>query len=342
LGALRNIDRAQASADRAATLIDRLLTFARRQALQPRLVDPNRLVAGISNMIESVVGENIDVETVLAGGVWRINVDQNRLESALLNLVINARDAIGQRGKITIETANAFLDAAYAAGEHEVMPGQYVLLAVSDTGCGMTREVLSHAFEPFYTTKDVGQGSGLGLSQVFGFVKQSGGHVKIYSEIDQGTTIRMYLPRFVGSELALPEQGAVPAPLLKAQGQETILVVEDEAEVRAYACDVLTQLGYRVLDAQDARSGLAILAANPDIALLLTDVGLPGMNGRDLATEAHQHRPDLHVLYMTGYAANAVVHSGTFDPGAQLLSKPFNMAELGNRVSEMLNGAVSV
>jgi PAS domain S-box-containing protein len=255
-GALLNIERAAHSSLRAATLTDRLLAFSRKQTLQPQLINPNDLVANMSGMVRPAVGENIAVETILAGGLGRINVDPNRLESALLNLVINARDAMAEGGKLTIETADAHLDAVYAARHDEVVEGRHVLITVTDTGSGMAPEVAARAFEPFYTTKGIGQGSsGLGLSQVFGFVKQSGGHVKIYSEVGRGTSVKIYLPCIAGEQSPRLEGSAAPAALPRASREETILIVEDEADVRAYGREVLTKLGYRVIEAEDAHSG---------------------------------------------------------------------------------------
>ena len=242
--AFLHIARAEQSSLRAATLTDRLLEFSRQQTLQPRPIDCNELVAGMSGIVRPAVGENIAVETVLAGGLWRINVDPNRLESALLNLVINARDAMTTGGKLTIETANVHLDPLYAARHDEVIEGRYVLIAVTDFGTGMASDVAARAFEPFYTTKGIGQGTGLGLSQVFGFVKQSGGHVKIYSEVGHGTSVKIYLPCFVDEGLPQYERSASHVALPRALHEETILIVEDEADVRAYSCDVMTQLGY--------------------------------------------------------------------------------------------------
>jgi PAS domain S-box-containing protein len=335
--AFLHVARAEQSSLRAAALTDRLLAFSRQQTLQPEPIDPNKLVAGMSSIVRPAVGENIAVQTALAADLWPINVDPNRLESALLNLVINARDAMAEGGRLTIETANVHLDAVYAARHDEVVEGRYVLIAVTDTGTGMASDVAARACEPFYTTKGIGEGSGLGLSQVFGFVKQSGGHLKIYSEVGHGTSVKIYLPRFVGE--ALPSQPVLSdaaAALPRAPHEETILIVEDEPEVRAYSHDVLTQLGYRVIEAEDAMSGLAALEANPDVMLLFTDVGLPGMNGRDLALEALRRRPDLRVLYTTGYASKSVFNNGTLDRAAHLVAKPFSMATLATKVHESI------
>jgi CheY-like chemotaxis protein len=286
-------------------------------------------------MIRPAVGENIAVETLLSDELCRINVDPNRLESTLLNLVINARDAMSEGGRLTIETANVHLDPTYAARHDEVVEGRYVLIAVTDSGTGMPPDVAARAYEPFFTTKGIGEGSGLGLSQVLGFVKQSGGHVEIYSEVGRGTSVKIYLPCFVGDEEPQGRERA-PAILPRASQKETILIVEDEADVRAYSCDVMTQLGYRVIEAADAPSGLAALEANPEVILLFTDVGLPGMNGRDLAMEALRRRPDLRVLYTTGYAPKAIFHNGVLDREVHLLTKPFSMAALATKVHETI------
>jgi CheY-like chemotaxis protein len=239
---------------------------------------------------------------------------------------------MAEGGKLTIETANAYLDAVYAARHDEVVAGRHVLITVTDTGSGMAPEVAARAFEPFYTTKGIGQGSGLGLSQVFGFVKQSGGHVKIYSEVGRGTSVKIYLPCIVGEESPELEGSAAPAALPRASQEETILIVEDEADVRAYGREVLTQLGYRVIEAEDAHSGLAALEANPEVVLLFTDVGLPGMNGRDLAKEALRRRPDLRVLYTTGYTS----YNSALDRGAHLLTKPFSMVALATKIRKAI------
>src|SRR5215471_16953211 len=295
------------SADRGASLTQRLLAFSRRQALEPRQLDVNRLVGGMSDLLRRTLGESVSIETILAGGLWKTSVDPNQLENALLNLAINARDAMASGGKLTIETGNTYLDDDYAAMHAEVTAGQYVLIAVSDTGLGMSEEVIARAFEPFYTTKPEGQGTGLGLSQVYGFVKQSGGHIKIYSELDSGTSIKIYLPRDSSDAKAVePIRPRVDVSVL-ARG-ETILIVEDDEDVSNFTRTALISLGYRVYEASDAVSGLKMLAEHPQILLLLSDVGLPGMNGRKLAEEAQVRRPEIKVLYTTGYARNAIVH----------------------------------
>ncbi len=333
--ARRLVSAAARGAERAATLTQRLLAFARRQPLNPKPIDVNRLVAGMSELLHRSLGEGIVIETVLASGLWRVTVDANQLENALLNLAVNARDAMPEGGKLTIETANTYLDETYASSQ-EVKPGQYVAIAVTDTGTGMTREVLQKAFEPFFTTKDFGKGSGLGLSQAYGFMRQSGGHARIYSEVGEGTTVKLYLPRIaddgvapVIEELEVSPQGTI---------DRRILVVEDDPDVRAHAVTMLRELGYGVIEAVDGPGALRILDATPDIALLFTDVGLPGMNGRELADEARRRRPELRVLFTTGYARNAIVHNGRLDAGVELITKPFSHAALSRKVHQMLNG----
>ena len=273
---------------RAALLTHRLLAFSRRQPLEPKAVSVNTLISGISEMLRRTLGESILIETVLTGGLWLTFADTNQLESALLNLAVNARDAMPAGGKLTIEAANVYLDEKYAKLA-EIAAGQYVGIFVSDTGTGMAPEVIAKAFEPFFTTKEIGQGTGLGLSQVHGFIKQSGGHVRIYSEVGSGTTIKLYLPRYFPAKTLDDTQ---PAPLFVPQGAgETILVVEDEPDVRGFTVDILRELGYRVLEAADGSSALRLLDEHHEISLLFTDVGLPaGMNGRQLADEAERRK----------------------------------------------------
>lgn len=339
--ALKSIDSAREGAQRAATLTARLLAFSRQQPLAPVPLDPNKLVSGMSELLHRTLGEHISVETVLAGGLWTTFVDPGQLENALLNLAVNARDAMPDGGRLTIETANGHLDEAYAASRSEVQPGQYVVICVTDTGIGMTPNVVEQAFEPFFTTKDVGKGTGLGLSQVFGFVKQSGGHVAIYSEPGEGSTIKLYLPRHIGPA-ATQHDTAVPAEVLP-QGRpgEVILVVEDEQRVRHFAVDALRELGYTALSASNGFDGLELVRQQPTLRLLLTDIVMPGMNGRKLADEAKLVRPNLPVLYTTGYTRNAVVHNGMLDPGVALLAKPFTIAQLAQRVRAILDEASS-
>jgi signal transduction histidine kinase len=323
-------------AQRAATLTQRLLAFGRRQALDPRPLDANKLVSGMSELLRRTLGEVVAIEIVLAGGLWRTMADPNQLESALLNLAVNARDAMPGGGRLTIETANTFLDEAYSATHPEVLPGQYVLIAVSDTGTGIQPDIVERVFEPFFTTKEVGQGTGLGLSQVYGFIKQSCGHVKIYSEPGQGTAVKLYLPRLIADTSAAAELDDVEAEAQMGSG-ELILVVEDDEDVRGYSVEALRELGYRVVAAANGTTGLELLARYPAIRLLFTDVGLPGgMTGRQLADQARTRRPDLQVLFTTGYARNAIVHGGVLDPGTHLLPKPFTLAALAAKVSGML------
>jgi PAS domain S-box-containing protein len=320
---------------RATVLTQRLLAFARRQALEPKSLPVNDLVTGMSEMLRRTLGENIVVETVLGAGLWSAFVDANQLESSILNLAINARDAMPDGGKMTIETANVYLDELYAAAA-EVPPGQYVGIFVSDTGIGMTAETMSKAFDPFFTTKEIGQGTGLGLSQVYGFIRQSGGHVKIYSEVGAGTTLKLYLPRHHTIESAADGQ-PLSAPIPRAE-DETILVAEDDPDVRSFTVEMLRELGYRIVAAPDGRAALRLLDANRDIALLFTDVGLPGgMNGRQLADEARRRRPELKVLFTSGYARNAIVHHGRLDPGVELLVKPFTFAALASKIRRVLD-----
>ncbi len=338
LRAQRKIETAQGGAQRAATLTRRLLAFARRQSLEPQPVDVNKVVSGMSEIIRHSIGRGIELETVLAGGLWNAVVDPNQLENALLNLAINGRDAMPLGGKITIETANTFLDVAYAAGHVEVTPGQYVMVAVSDGGTGMTADDAAQAFEPFFTTKEIGKGSGLGLSQVFGFIKQSSGHVKIYSEVGAGTTVKLYLPRLTVDNPSVIESDAPKPELPRARDKERILAVEDDSDVLAYSIDALEALGYQVFGVRDAASALMALDAHPEIALLFTDVELPGLNGPELVEQALERRPGLAVLYTTGYTANAILHRGILDRGVQSLNKPFNLVELATTMREVLDG----
>ena len=333
----RSVQAALRGVDRAAALTHRLLAFARRQPLDPKPLEPNKLVAGMSDLLRRTLGEAVAIETVLAGGLWRTFADPNQLENALLNLAVNGRDAMPDGGKLTIETANAYLDDAYAELHHEVSPGQYVMVAVTDTGTGMSRDAVEKAFEPFFTTKEAGKGTGLGLSQVYGFVKQSGGHVKIYSEIGEGTTVKIYLPRYLAEEEEATGATAAPPIIPTGTPDETILVVEDDDDVRANSVASLRDLGYRVIEAPDGAGGLRMLEADPAIRLLFTDVGLPGgMNGRQLADEARRRRPDLRVLFTTGYARNAIVHHGRLDPGVALLVKPYTFAALAGKIRHVL------
>jgi PAS domain S-box-containing protein len=331
----RAIDQVTRGAQRAVTLTQQLLAFSRRQPLNPKPTDINRLVAGMSDLVRRTIGENISVETVLAGGLWRVEIDAHQLESALLNLAVNARDAMPEGGKLTIETANAHLDDDYADRYPELTAGQYVVVCVTDTGTGMSAEVITHAFEPFYTTKPIGQGTGLGLSQVYGFVKQSGGHVKLYSEVDQGTTVKIYLPRM---SKAADEEEEVPFTATPTGGKhEVVLVVEDDDDVRLFTTESLRELGFTVVQAHDAPSALKLLEIRPEVQLIFTDVGLPGMNGAQLVAAARALRPDIKVLFTTGYARNAIVHQGRLDPGVELITKPFTRVQLASRIRDVLD-----
>jgi PAS domain S-box-containing protein len=322
-------------ARRAAALTQRLLAFSRRQPLDPKPVAANGLVSGLADLLQRTLGEAIAIETVNGAGLWTVEVDPNELEAALVNLAVNARDAMPQGGRLTIETTNAHIDEAYAASHLEVEPGQYVAISVSDTGVGMDARTLSQVFEPFFTTKPVGKGTGLGLSQVYGFVKQSGGHVKIYSELGQGTTVKLYLPRHAGEAGAATAEADCLAPEGAA---ETILVVEDDEDVRTYSTESLRDLGYRVLEAPDGPSALRHLAREPKLDLLFTDVILPGgMTGAQVAAKAKEERPDLKVLFTTGYARNAIVHRGRLDKGVDLITKPFSFPDLAAKVRDVLD-----
>lgn len=329
---------ARRAAERGASLTHHLLAFSRQQALSPENLDINRQVGGMSELLRRTLGEDIAIETVVAGGLWRSLIDPNQLENALLNLAVNARDAMPSGGKLTIETGNVYLDDDYAAAHEEVAAGQYVMLAVSDTGTGMTPETAARALDPFFTTKEVGKGTGLGLSQVYGFVKQSGGHLKIYSEFGRGTTVKIYLPRHLSAGAVSERAIERRAPVSSANG-EAVLLVEDDADVREFGASALTHLGYRVFEAPDADAALAILGENPEIALLVTDVGLPGRSGRELADEAQRRAPNLKIVYTTGYARNAIVHGGVLDAGVELVPKPFTAAALGRKLRQMLGAA---
>lgn len=333
----RYAERAMVGANRAATLTQRLLAFSRRQPLVPKPTNVNRLIPGMSELLHRTLGETIEVEAVLPPRIWLVESDPNQLENAILNLALNARDAMPDGGKLTIETQNTLLDETYAAQNPGVNPGQYVLLCISDTGIGMDAETVAKAIEPFFTTKEVGKGTGLGLSMVYGFVKQSGGHLKIYSEPGEGTTAKIYLPRLVG-ELEVTTDDEQPEPLA-ASGDETILVCEDDEDVRAYSAEVLRELGYRVLEAADGRAALALLSnLGTKVDLLFTDVVLPGgMSGADLAREAAKVRPGLKTLFTTGYARNAIVHQGRLDAGVQLITKPFSHDDLAARIRNILD-----
>jgi signal transduction histidine kinase/CheY-like chemotaxis protein len=326
-GALRGVDR-------GTSLTQHLLAFGRRQPLAPKPIDVNRLAAEMtSGMLRRSLGERIDIKIVESAGLWPAYADPAQVENAILNLAINARDAMPEGGKLTIETANVTLDEQYAEQNDEVTPGQYVMIAVSDAGEGMAPNVVARAFEPFFTTKEEGKGSGLGLAMVHGFAKQSKGHVKIYSEVGSGTSVKLYLPR---SQRAVTEDTQAPASL--PRGTATVLVVEDDTDVRRIAVAQLTDLGYRVLDAADAEAGLKIFTDAGNIDLLLTDVVLPGrLRGRDLADIVRRASPVTKILFMSGYTENAIVHDGKLDEGTLLLSKPFRREDLAKKVAVALD-----
>jgi signal transduction histidine kinase len=332
------LDAAADAANRAASLTKRLLAFSRQQPLAPEAIDANKMVADMSELLRRTLGEHVELETVLAGGLWRVKADASQLENSVVNLAVNARDAMmPEGGRITIETANAYLDDAYVSHHTGVAPGQYVLIAVTDTGTGMTSEVAAKAFDPFFTTKKAGQGTGLGLSQVYGFVKQSGGHIKIYSEVGQGTTVKLYLPRYFGPE-TVPSKGDGRNRLVPARDRELILVVEDEERVRALAVDALHEIGYTTIVADSGKAALELLEKHPDVVLLFTDIVMPEMNGRKLADLAIELRPNLKVLYTTGFTRNAVVHNGILDPGVHFIAKPFTLELLAQKVRAAIDG----
>ncbi|SEP81040.1 Response regulator receiver domain-containing protein [Devosia sp. YR412] len=324
---------AMSAVDRGAKLASQLLAFGRRQALEPKIVKIDRLVRDMDDMLRRAIGEEIEIETVVGGGLWNTLIDPAQLENALLNLAINARDAMAGTGKLTIELGNASLDDDYARAHNEVTAGQYVLLAVTDTGSGIPQNILEKVFDPFFSTKSEGKGSGLGLSMVYGFVKQSGGHVKIYSEVGEGTTIKLYLPRSVEAE---DVRVILDAATIQG-GSETILVVEDDADVRATVVELLTDLGYRVLKAIDAQSGLNVIESGVPIDLLFTDVVMPGtLKSAELARKARERMPHIAVLFTSGYTENSIVHGGRLDAGVNLLSKPYTREALARKVRLVL------
>ncbi len=342
-GLMKPLDGALRGADSAAQLTHRLLAFSRRQTLEPARVDLNRLVADMLDMLRRSIGEQINIETVLSAGLWPSFADPHQLENVLLNLALNARAAMPNGGCLTIETANAFLDETYAEQFGDVDKGQYVLLSVTDTGTGIPKDIIDRVFEPFFTTKTVGEGTGLGLPMVHGFVKQTGGHIRIYSEEGHGTTVKVYLPRLSPADEVSAVPAAKPpdvAPVPRAEPHETILLVEDNDGVRDYATRVLEELGYRVIGTDDARAALELLAKKAHIDLLFTDVVLPGaITGRVLADKAKALRPALPVLFTTGYTRNAIVHQGRLDPDVHLLNKPYTQQELARKVRELLDAA---
>jgi len=330
------VSAAMTAANRAAALTHRLLAFSRRQALDPRPVSANRLINGMEELLRRTVGEAIRLNVSADAELWLTRCDQNQLENALLNLAINARDAMTEGGTLTIETSNAHLEDAHEAKLCDILPGDYIAIRVTDTGIGMSPEVLSRAFDPFFTTKPIGQGTGLGLSMIYGFTRQSGGYARIQSEVGLGTTVRLYLPRFNGEAEPSQESDVPLLSALPAGRAEVVLVVEDEQVVRDLVVDLLTEMGYRSLQAVDGPGGLAILQSDIRIDLLVSDVGLPGFNGRQLAEAASVQRPGLKVLFITGYDHDAAVGSGVLAPGTQMITKPFALETLASRIREMI------
>src|SRR6201996_2040391 len=331
----RYMPAAQGAAKRAAALTHRLLAFSRRQTLDPKPTNVNRLVAGMQEMIQRTVGPGIAVEAGGAGSLWPVLVDPSQLENSLLNLCLNSRDAMPNGGRITIETANRWLDER-TAKEHDIPEGQYLSLCVTDTGTGMLPEVIARVFEPFYTTKPIGEGTGLGLSMIYGFAKQSGGQVRIYSEVGKGTTVCIYLPRYYG-EIEDEGPSTMSQVLPRSDQGETVLVVDDEPTVRMLITDILEELGFTAIEASDSAAGLKVLQSDVRIDLLVTDVGLPGgMNGRQMADAAREGRPDLKVLFITGYAENAAVGNGQLAPGMAVITKPFSMETMAARIRSMI------
>ncbi|MGJ7545579.1 PAS domain S-box protein [Variovorax sp. LT1R16] len=329
----RRVQNAMAGVRRGAKLAGHLLAFGRRQTLEPKVVNLGRFIQSMDDMLQRALGEAVQVQAVVASSLWNTSVDLSQVENAVLNLAINARDAMEGVGKLTLELSNAVLDDAYARSHAEVEAGEYVLLAVSDTGAGMTPEVMAQAFDPFYTTKPEGKGTGLGLSMVYGFIKQSGGHVKIYSEIGHGTTVKLYLPRSRDSEQVLAQPDTRPLE----GGTETILVAEDDEQVRAIVVETLKELGYHVLVASDAEEAMAVVKSGIKIDLLFTDVVMPGpLRSPDLARKARELLPNIAVLFTSGYTRNAIVHGGRLDPGVELLAKPYSREDLARRVRQAL------
>ena len=331
----RSIANALRGAQRAAALTQRLLAFSRRQPLNPKLLDLNKYLPGVVDFLQRALGETIEIEVIGAPRLWPIEVDVPQLETSLVNLAVNARDAMPNGGKLTVEASNQTLDRDYCRTNPEVTPGQYALICVSDTGQGMTPDVLARAFEPFFTTKEIGQGTGLGLSQVYGFVKQSGGHLKIYSEDGHGTTVKLYFPRARGrADVVEDDRGDSPSSI----DSEVVLVVEDDNDLRWYLIEALRGLNYRAIGAPDAEAALGVLEQpSTQIDLMLTDVIMPGMNGRELSKRARELRPGLKVLFMSGYSRNAVVHHGRVDLDVELVQKPVSLPDLAARIRDMLD-----
>ena len=338
----RALDNAMRGARRAAMLTERLLAFARQRPLESRLLDVNALVSGMSDLLQRTLGEGIEVRTALAVELWSVEADPTELEAAVINLAVNARDAMPFGGELFIETTNVELDGAYVVGSDDARGGPHVLISVTDSGSGMTPEVLKHVFEPFFTTKPDGRGTGLGLSQVYGFVRQSGGHVKLYSEPGLGTTAKIYLPKAQdvrGADRLQPIEAKAADSVPRSRGGEAILVVEDDADVRSYTVSSLRELGYVVFEAMDAASALEIIGQEPGIRLLFTDLGLPGgVDGRALTERARGARTSLKALITTAYAGSALIHDGRLDPAVELLNKPFSFAALATRIRGLLDG----
>lgn len=332
----RAADNAMSGAQRATTLTQRLLAFARRQPLAPKPLDPNHLVDGMSDLMRRTLGETVSIDMHLAGDLWRVEADANQLENALLNLAVNARDAMAPGGTLTITTANGIIGEADA--EEDAAPGHYVSLAVCDTGAGMSDETMARVFEPFFTTKEVGKGTGLGLSMVYGFVRQSGGHLRIESSLGRGTTVTLYLPRFTG--LLIPEEVGLAPTATPAKAGETVLVVEDDPDVRAHTCDVLSELGYGVIAVWDGASAVEIINGDRAFNLIFTDVVLPGsLTGRDIAVHARTARPNTPILFTSGYARETIVQNERLEEGVELLSKPFTYADLASKVRNAIDRA---
>ncbi|MCC2980834.1 PAS domain-containing protein [Sphingomonas sp. IC4-52] len=329
----KRVENAMAGVTRGAKLASQLLAFGRRQPLEPKVLNLGRLIGSMDDLLRRSIGEDVEIETIIAGGLWNTLIDPGQIENAILNLAINARDAMEQGGRLTIEANNAFLDDEYCRQHDDVTPGQYVMIAVTDTGSGIPRDIIDQVFEPFFSTKPEGKGTGLGLSMVHGLVKQSGGHVKIYSEVNEGTTIKLYLPRAVEDEDLITDTSAAPV----RGGSETVLVVEDDDEVRETAVALLSELGYHVLKSRDALSALNVIESGIAIDLLFTDVVMPGpLRSPELARKAKERLPQLSVLFTSGYTENAIVHHGRLDPGVELLSKPYTREALARKVRHVL------
>jgi len=330
---MKRLENARAGVARGARLAGYLLAFARRQPLEPKVVKLGRIITGMEDMLRRTLGEEVEIETVISGGLWNTAIDVAQVENAILNLAINARDAMAGNGRLTIEVNNALLDSTYCAAHPDVVPGHYVMVAVSDTGTGMSPKVMAQAFEPFFSTKPEGKGTGLGLSMVYGLVKQSGGHVKIYSEPGMGTTVKLYLPRTREAEDAYTVPDSAPV----AGGTETVLVAEDDDEVRGTVVDMLTELGYRVLKATDAAAALTVIDSGIHVDLLFTDVVMPGtLRSPELARKARERLPDIAVLFTSGYTENAIVHGGRLDPGVELIGKPYTKESLARKIRHVL------